>query len=111
MDDNIAKLFDFPFLKHIHPNYITLAGMTLNFVILYCFIYKYTVLFIISVIARYLFDLLDGFVSRKYNKTSQLGGLLDTISDFGFFVICAYTILNTFISNVFLLVSLLVIII
>ncbi len=35
-------------------------------------------------------DILDGAVARKYNKTSQLGGLLDTFGDVTLMLLFAY---------------------
>ena len=35
----------------------------------------------IFLVIRYFCDILDGAVARKYNKTSKLGGYLDTIDD------------------------------
>ena len=67
------------------------------------------VYFVVILFIRWLVDALDGEVARKYNKTSKIGGLLDTISDFilliiilHFFVIkfklnkCVYPIVISF---------------
>lgn len=42
------------------------------------------------ILYRYLTDILDGCVARKYKKTSKLGGYLDTINDFMLFIIISY---------------------
>ncbi len=102
-DDYIGKFLvnNLSFLKHIHPNFITISGFIVNFIILY-FLLKspissdtYTLFIIMLLLVyRWLADVLDGEVARKYNKQSKLGGTLDTISDsvlfsiFIFFIIC-----------------------
>jgi len=84
-DDKIAeKLGKFHFWKYIHPNEITIFGIILNFVIGYILInkVKYFIPFIgILLLFRCLADIMDGYVARKYKKTSKIGNLLDTFSD------------------------------
>ncbi len=43
---------------------------------------------------RWLTDLLDGAVARKYNKVSVLGGILDTLGDVIFMLIFAYYVIS-----------------
>jgi phosphatidylserine synthase len=82
-DDDIFEKLSFlnPYFKNIHPNYITLFGLVLNFII-FEQIKKgniNTANFLL--ILRCLADIFDGKVARLYNKQSSVGGLLDTISD------------------------------
>jgi phosphatidylglycerophosphate synthase len=69
--------------KHIHPNIITLIGMMINFIIFFLYFQPghYKTINSILLILRILADNLDGMVARHYKKTSDIGGLLDTISD------------------------------
>jgi phosphatidylglycerophosphate synthase len=70
--------------KNIHPNTITFTGMLLNFIIFFLYFSKFSlskIIISILLFLRILADNLDGMVARKYNKTSKIGGLLDTISD------------------------------
>ena len=78
----------------MEPNVITIVGFLLNFVILFSFEQKNTLLFISSVIVRYICDSLDGYIARKYKKTSEIGGIMDTVSDLGFFMVLTYTVLK-----------------
>jgi phosphatidylglycerophosphate synthase len=79
--------------KDISPNIITLFGVLINIVIIYLLFYtdiKSKCIFYILAICmflRWMIDNLDGCVARKYNKESDLGGLLDTLSDAMLFII------------------------
>ena len=85
LDDYFASIFinNIYLLKYIHPNIITISGLLLNF-----YIYKLLntnkiniyILFL-SLFYRWLADILDGAIARKYNKQSKLGHYLDTLSD------------------------------
>jgi phosphatidylglycerophosphate synthase len=84
VDNYIAELLikNNNIFKHVNPNIITLVGFILNYVIwknINC-----SVFIAIVLLLRYLSDLLDGAVARKYNKTSKLGSGLDITSDFIF---------------------------
>lgn len=79
LTNEILKRFDF--FKFISPNAITISGIILNFLIYVSIINKYQLITFILLSFRYLADCLDGGVARKYNKSSKVGGLLDTISD------------------------------
>lgn len=46
-------------------------------------------------IAAGISDMLDGFVARKTNTTSEFGALLDSIADVIFVAVCLYKILPT----------------
>lgn len=77
--NNKIKVF-LPLFKYIHPNWITLIGLIINCLLLY--VRKdYKFIFYLLNVLRILCDNLDGMIARKYNKTSYLGGLLDTIGD------------------------------
>ena len=67
--------------KKIHPNLITLTGMVCNVFIITLLLKGYVHWANLLLIIKYFCDCLDGGVARKYNKTSKLGGYLDTISD------------------------------
>ena len=67
--------------RRVHPNIITITGMICNILIITFLLQKYIYIANILLIIKYFCDCLDGAVARKYNKTSKLGGYLDTISD------------------------------
>tara|TARA_Y100000589_G_C27132091_1_gene621012 strand:+ start:452 stop:1024 length:573 start_codon:yes stop_codon:yes gene_type:complete len=71
------------FLKHIHPNIITISGLVLNFYIYHLLNTPNTNIYLLGfcIIYRWLVDCLDGAVARKYKKGSKLGHQLDTLSD------------------------------
>ena len=87
-DDYISnKIIDSTnIFENIHPNIITLFGMNINLIIYNVFVAdntnSYCIFIGILFIIRWLCDCLDGNVARKYNKTSYIGSLLDTVSDF-----------------------------
>lgn len=83
LDDDLTKIIlnNFGIFKYTSPNFITLIGFVLNFVIYYEIVnYNFNIATILLII-RYLADCLDGGIARKYNKKSKFGGLFDTISD------------------------------
>jgi phosphatidylglycerophosphate synthase len=82
IDDDIANTEWLlrPF-KHIHPNFISLFGMICNIFIIKYLLLREIYLANIFLAIRYFCDILDGAVARRYNKTSKLGGYLDTIDD------------------------------
>lgn len=82
INDNIVK-YSLYLFKHIHPNTITLTGMMINFIMFFLYFQPghYKTINSILLILRILADNLDGMVARHYKKTSDIGGLLDTISD------------------------------
>lgn len=97
IDDDLAYMIteQVVFLEHIHPNYITISGIISNFLIYYLLVKKINKNILIGIIMyRYLTDILDGCVARKYKKTSKLGGYLDTINDFMLFTIISYLYLD-----------------
>ncbi len=91
IDDYIANILtQNEFFKDIHPNAITLVGIICN-IIIFRIIFnnkfnllnnKYdSIVFLIILLTRYLTDILDGQIARKYNKVSELGNYLDSLSD------------------------------
>lgn len=83
LDDRLTNyiLNKYSFFKHVSPNFITLFGFILNFVIYALIIHGLFFAGCLMLFLRYLADCLDGGVARKYNKKSKFGGLFDTISD------------------------------
>jgi len=85
LDDYIADIFirNVGFLKYIHPNLITISGIIMN-IYIYYLLNNNSDKYILGICLfyRWLVDILDGAVARKYNKTSKLGNILDTFSDF-----------------------------
>jgi len=82
------------FLRHINPNVLTVSGILMNI-----YIYKLlgnnnpnALLVFCCIVYRWLVDCLDGAIARKYNKTSKIGHLLDTMSDVMMLYITAYFI-------------------
>lgn len=86
-DLNLDKIYtDFvlakcSWLRYIHPNIITLMGLVTDLLILSFIIHGYLIPIGLGFFIRYSCDCLDGAVARKYNKVSDIGGLLDTIAD------------------------------
>lgn len=84
---NLDKIYT-EFLLHrtdifakVHPNYLTLTGLAFDFVILWAIFNQCLLLVAVSLFVRYFCDCLDGAVARKYNRVSDVGGILDTIAD------------------------------
>lgn len=68
--------------KEIHPNAITIFGIVMNgFMIHYYYFIGHKGMTAILLIIRIVCDNLDGIVAREFNKTSKLGGLLDSLAD------------------------------
>lgn len=85
IDDDIANNETLLSLfKNIHPNVISIFGIICNLIILNYLYRKEIYKANIFIIIRYFCDILDGAVARKYNKTSKLGGYLDTFNDIMF---------------------------
>lgn len=100
IDDLVAKkvVENCSLFEHIHPNIITLSGVFFTYLI-YRELFKKSpsiALLWFLLAARWLTDVLDGAVARKYNKKSKIGGLLDTVSDFIFMSVIAHYFIRTF---------------
>jgi len=87
--------------KYIHPNIITLTGLVINFIIfsLYFQDSHCKIINSILIFLRILADNLDGMVARKYKKTSNIGGFLDTLSDTILTIMTMYAITFYFIPS------------
>lgn len=66
-------------------NIITVSRILLSFVLLFLQPFELWFMVIYSICG--LTDILDGFIARKFNMTSQLGATLDSIADFVFICI------------------------
>lgn len=89
IDDNIAEvIINLDLFKDIHPNVITLFGIISNFYILGNLVYGSKKIANMFLVIRYLSDILDGAVARKYNKGTMIGGFLDSLNDI--FIISMY---------------------
>ena len=100
INDNIVK-YSLCLFKYIHPNIITLTGMIINFIVFFLYFQPshYKIINSILLVLRILADNLDGMVARKYNKTSKIGGLLDTISDNTLSIMIVYCVTFYFIPS------------
>ena len=94
--------------KHIHPNFISCLSILLNILIVIAVIKKQNVCIVLFLLfLRWLTDCLDGAIARKYNKTSKLGGKLDTSGDILFFyVLFPFTVVYLKTKNLYLSVLL-----
>jgi hypothetical protein len=107
IDDNLTKLLlDIPLvdniLKDIHPNVITIIGLISVLLLNHIYfnndlsIYKTNQNIAILLFVKYITDVLDGGMARKYNKMSKLGNFLDTLADNTFTYFMLYYLLNKF---------------
>lgn len=94
-----ALSFSHNWFKDIHPNYITIFGFFLNFIIFDKIEKNEIATANLFIILRYLCDEFDGGIARKFNKQSKLGGFLDTVSDNVFHAFYVYIILKYFFKN------------
>jgi len=86
--------------KHIHPNIITIIGL-ISIILFSCIYfednlssYKTNKNIAILLFIKYITDILDGAVARKYKKESKHGNFLDTLSDYTFFYLMGQIIIN-----------------
>lgn len=102
LDDYIADAFveNTEVFKNISPNVITALSLLLNVLILVQLLgWRRGINFgalAALLTARCATDIFDGAVARKYKKTSKLGGYLDTLGDFTFFIILFYFAFDRF---------------
>lgn len=68
-------------LEAIHPTVITMSGIALNVVLAFTLAVMPFWFIVVCLFLRYTADVFDGAVARHYNKVSDLGGALDTVSD------------------------------
>ena len=69
------------FLGTLNPNHITFITLLLNPIISYFFLFNRIDIAITLSIIRTFLDILDGYVARKYDKTSKFGAQFDILSD------------------------------
>jgi phosphatidylglycerophosphate synthase len=96
LDDVVADAFvdRTEIFENIHPNLITGTSLLLNVLILMVLLswrrgINFGLLAALFAV-RCATDILDGAVARKYKKTSELGGYLDTLGDLMLFIIFSY---------------------
>ena len=87
LDDNIAEIIITNInFENISPNFVTIIGLICNIIIAYFLFFddketNKSVIFLFILLLRWLADILDGAIARKYDKSSNLGHYLDTFSD------------------------------
>ena len=84
---------------NIHPNIITLIGLVIALSLPYIHHLNLHWIVFIAIIIRQYFDCLDGAVARTCEKTSKLGGYLDTLADIIFNGCLIYIFLVIFTKN------------
>jgi phosphatidylglycerophosphate synthase len=67
--------------RHIHPNVLSIIGLFIDILIYFSSTNRFLILTAFFMFIRFSCDVLDGAVARKYNKVSDIGGILDTIAD------------------------------
>jgi len=85
--------------SRISPNSITFIGLISSLLFGYFLLFENRSLENLFLIGFFLFfriiaDIMDGFIARKFNKTSVIGNQLDTISDFIFQLFLYFFILT-----------------
>ena len=86
LDDKLAEYIvdNVSIFEYIHPNIISLISHLCNILIFFQLFIDDEInvpYFAILMFIRYITDILDGAVARKYNKTSRIGHLLDDWGD------------------------------
>ena len=76
---------------HQLANTITSIRILCSIVLLFCVVFSPA--FYILYISAGLTDIVDGWIARRTNTTSELGSKLDTIADFIFLVVCSIKLL------------------
>lgn len=94
IDNNIGKIVaKLHIFSYIHPNIITFVGMICNILLYYGSVNACgTHIIALLLLLRWFTDVMDGNVAREYNKTSKLGGLLDTLTDTSFSMILVHLV-------------------
>lgn len=103
IDDTVADyvMTNYDIFECIPPNLITGVGILCNyFIFMNIYNVKNTkidmVPFALLLLVRFLADILDGAVARKYKKTSKMGNILDTVSDLMLMFVGYYLIMIMF---------------
>ena len=84
---------------NIHPNIITFMALVLSCAIPFLHMRHLHWVVFSSIIIRQLCDCLDGAVARKCEKTSKLGGYLDTTADTCFVISAIFVFFYIIIGN------------
>ena len=94
IDDYLANLLvdNTDIFRDIHPNYITSITYILNIIILHLLLQPRLNVPILAIhlVLRFLTDILDGAIARKYNKVTVFGGIMDTCGDIMFCAIISW---------------------
>ncbi len=94
IDDYLASLLvdNTEIFKETNPNSITIVSYILNIIILYLLLQPTlnVLLLAVTLLFRFLTDILDGAVARKYNKVTVMGGIMDTCGDIMFCAIISW---------------------
>ncbi len=98
----IKRACSIPFL---HPNVITVTALILSIAIVPLHNYKHYGLVVLCALCRQLADCVDGEVARTCNKSSRIGGFLDTTADFVFLAATGYVSATFFTSSVTLQIA------
>jgi phosphatidylglycerophosphate synthase len=95
----------FNIFENVHPNTLSCIGLIMDFVVLNAMLTHSMAISGFGMLIRYLCDCLDGAVARKYNKVSDMGGMLDTISDNVMIFNLSLGILQLLMVNSYILIS------
>lgn len=71
-------------IYNIHPNVITMIALLLSLSLPMLYHLKLHLLLFAAIIIRQTCDCLDGAVARRCQKTSKLGGIMDSVADLVF---------------------------
>ncbi|CDG64374.1 MAG: CDP-diacylglycerol---glycerol-3-phosphate 3-phosphatidyltransferase [Methanobacterium sp.] len=75
-------------LKSHIPNYLSLSRIIIAPIFIYTFINGWYLFSLMIVIFSGVTDILDGYIARKMDVTSDVGAYFDGISDFIFILAC-----------------------
>ncbi len=84
---------------NIHPNIVTLSSFIFSTLLLHYYSSNQFNYFVLMIFLKWLSDGLDGEIARKCNKTSKLGGYLDTIADLYYYIIIFKCILSEYVND------------
>ncbi|MFT7689055.1 MAG: phosphatidylglycerophosphate synthase [Candidatus Azotimanducaceae bacterium] len=95
----------FNIFENVHPNVLSCVGLLMDFVIFNAILAQSLLITGFGMLIRYLCDCLDGAIARKYNKVSDIGGILDTAADNVMIFILSFGILQLLMVESSLLIS------
>ena len=87
------------------PNCITYGGLLFALIGIYLLVRNQIILAIIFLTLTDVFDMLDGYVARKFNMKSPIGSDLDSLVDIVAFVIPPFIIALIFDINILIIAS------